>query len=97
MLWLFDCRDKGVVHNDDNPNAASGLESRIDNRTNCITAPGIYLLGITRYNRYTVDSRGQPIWTPSTSFRLVRCHDQDARRAFSLRPGSATPFHPQTE
>ena len=77
QLWLFDCAGKGVVHNDDDPDATTGLQSRIDNRTNCITQPGIYLLGITRYNRYPIDDRGQPIWAPGTSatFRQVRCPD----------------------
>lgn len=75
MLWLFDCAGKGIVHNDDNPDATTGLQSRIDNRSNCIPQHGIYLLGITRYNRYAIDSRGQPIWTPGTAPRSVRCPD----------------------
>jgi hypothetical protein len=32
-LWLFDEDGKGVVYNDDNPDATTGTQSRIDNRT----------------------------------------------------------------
>ncbi len=73
QLWLFRCDGFGVVHNDDNPNG-TGLQSRIDNRTNCIQSPGIYLLAITRYNRDAVNSRGELIWAASPS-NQVRCPD----------------------
>lgn len=75
QLWLFRCNGRGVVHNDDNPDANTGLQSRIDNRTNCIPQGGIYLLAISRYNRYPVDLLGQPIWDPGGNPRGVRCPD----------------------
>ncbi len=78
QLWLFRCDGVGVVHNDDNPDASTGLQSRIDNRTNCIQEPGIYLLGITRYNRDAVNSLGQLIWA-NTPGREVRCPDGTGR------------------
>ncbi len=75
QLWLFKCNGKGVVHNDDNPDAASGLQSRIDNRTGCIQQGGVYLLAISRYNRDAVAADGQPIWDPTGAGRGVRCPD----------------------
>jgi hypothetical protein len=39
QLWLFRCDGRGVVHNDDNPDASTGDQSRIDNRTGCIQQP----------------------------------------------------------
>jgi hypothetical protein len=84
QLWLFRCDGTGVVHNDDNPNATTGLQSRIDNRTNCITQGGIYLLAISRWNRDAVDSNGQLLWsTDITLSRQVRCPDG---------PGAANPI-----
>ncbi len=74
QLWLFRCDGTGVVFNDDNVNPGTGLTSRIDNSTGCITADGIYLLAISRYNRDAVDASGQLIWN-NTPFRAVRCPD----------------------
>jgi len=82
QLWLFRCDGTGVVHNDDNPDATTGLQSRIDNRTNCITEGGIYLLAISRYNRDAVDADGNLLWNNSP-FREVRCPDG---------PGAANPI-----
>jgi hypothetical protein len=81
QLWLFRCDGTGVVHNDDNPDATTGLQSRIDNRTNCIQQGGIYLLAISRYNRDAVDANGNLLWNNSP-FREVRCPDG---------PGAANP------
>jgi len=75
QLWLFKCNGRGVVHNDDNPDTGGGLQSRIDNRTNCIQQPGVYLLAISRYNRDPVARDGQPIWNPTGSGNAVRCPD----------------------
>jgi hypothetical protein len=76
QLWLFRCDGTGVVHNDDNPDATTGLQSRIDNRTNCIQQGGIYLLAISRYNRDAVDVNGDLLWSSDTTlFRTVRCPD----------------------
>ena len=74
QLWLFRCDGRGVVHNDDEPGGTS-LQSRIDNRTNCIQQPGVYLLAISRYNRDPVSIEGQPLWDPLGSGRAVRCPD----------------------
>jgi len=82
QLWLFRCDGTGVVHNDDNPDATTGLQSRIDNSTNCIQQGGIYLLAISRYNRDAVDSQGQRLWNDSP-FRSLRCPDG---------PGAANPI-----
>jgi hypothetical protein len=81
QLWLFRCDGTGVVHNDDNPDTGGGLQSRIDNRTNCITEGGIYLLAISRYNRDAVDANGNLLWNNSP-FNEVRCPDG---------PGAANP------
>ncbi len=75
QLWLFKCDGLGVVFNDDNPDATTGLQSRIDNRTNCISQAGVYLLAISRYNRDAVAQDGQPIWNPTGAGRGVRCPD----------------------
>jgi len=84
QLWLFRCDGTGVVHNDDNPDATTGLQSRIDNRTNCITEGGIYLLAISRYDRDAVDVNGNLLWrSDRTLFRTVRCPDG---------PGAASPI-----
>ena len=82
QLWLFRCDGTGVVHNDDNPDATTGLQSRIDNRTNCIQQGGIYLLAISRYNRDAVDANDNLLWN-SSPFREVRCPDG---------PGAANPI-----
>jgi hypothetical protein len=81
QLWLFRCDGTGVVHNDDNPDATTGLQSRIDNRTNCIQQGGIYLLAISRWNRDAVDATGNRLWNDSPS-RSLRCADG---------PGAANP------
>lgn len=70
QLWLFRCDGTGVVFNDD----SGGFQSRIDNSTNCIQQPGIYILGISRYNRDAVDANGQLIWN-NTPFGTIRCPD----------------------
>ncbi len=75
QLWLFKCDGRGVIHNDDNPDSTSGLQSRIDNRNNCIQESGIHLLAISRYNRDAVAADGQPIWSPTGNGRGVRCPD----------------------
>ncbi len=77
QLWLFRCDGTGVVHNDD----TDGSQSRIDNTPGCITEPGIYILGISRYNRDAVDANGQLLWN-NTPFTGVRCPDG---------PGAANP------
>ena len=82
QLWLFRCDGTGVVFNDDNPDATTGLQSRIDNRTNCIQQGGIYLLAISRYNRDAVDAQNQLLWN-NTPFDTVRCPDG---------PGAANPI-----
>jgi hypothetical protein len=84
QLWLFRCDGTGVVHNDDNPDATTGLQSRIDNRTNCIQQGGIYLLAISRWNRDAVDANGNLLWSSDTNLlRGVRCPDG---------PGAANPI-----
>ncbi|MDW8050947.1 MAG: DVUA0089 family protein [Armatimonadota bacterium] len=80
QLWLFRCDGRGVVFNDDNPDG-TGTLSRIDNRSNCITEPGVYLLAISRYNRDAVDANGQLLWN-NLPFNAVRCPDG---------PGAANP------
>ncbi len=75
QLWLFRCDGTGVVHNDDNPDATSGLQSTIDNRSGCLQQGGIYLLAISLYNRDPVNDRGQPLWNPGGAGRGVRCPD----------------------
>ncbi|MCS7066165.1 MAG: DVUA0089 family protein [Fimbriimonadales bacterium] len=73
QLWLFRCDGTGVVHNDDEVGGTS-FQSRLDNTAGCITAPGIYLLAISRYNRDPVDAGGARIWNDSP-FRSLRCPD----------------------
>jgi hypothetical protein len=75
QLWLFRCNGRGVAHNDDNPDASTGDQSRIDNRANCLRQPGVYLLAISRYNRDPVGPNNQPIWSPTGNGRAVRCPD----------------------
>jgi hypothetical protein len=92
QLWLFRCDGTGVVHNDDNPDATTGLQSRIDNRTNCIQQGGIYLLAISRYNRDAVDANGNLLWSSDTTLlRGVRCPDgPGAANAIAGWTGSTT-------
>ncbi len=73
-LWLFDENGKGVVHNDDNPDATTGLQSRIDNRTNCITQPGRYYLAVSIFTRRAAGCGEGLIWA-TTPARGVRCPD----------------------
>ncbi|GIV06704.1 MAG: hypothetical protein KatS3mg016_2279 [Fimbriimonadales bacterium] len=75
QLWLFKCNGLGMVHNDDNPDATTGLQSKIDNRNGCIQQAGVYLLAISRYNRDPVAQDGQPLWNPTGAGRDVRCAD----------------------
>ena len=92
QLWLFRCDGTGVVHNDDNPDATTGLQSRIDNRTNCIQQGGIYLLAISRWNRDAVDANGNLLWSSDTTLlRGVRCPDgPGAANAIAGWTGSTT-------
>jgi hypothetical protein len=73
-LWLFDENGKGVVHNDDNPDATTGTQSRIDNRTNCITQPGRYYLAVSISVRRAAGCGEGLIWA-TTPTRGVRCPD----------------------
>jgi hypothetical protein len=73
-LWLFDEDGKGVVHNEDNPDATTGLQSRIDNRTFCISQPGRYYLAISLFGRRAAGCNEGLIWA-TTPARGVRCAD----------------------
>jgi uncharacterized Zn-binding protein involved in type VI secretion len=73
-LWLFDEDGKGVVYNDDNPDATTGTQSRIDNRTNCITQPGRYYLAVSIFTRRAAGCGEGLIWA-TTPVRGVRCPD----------------------
>jgi hypothetical protein len=73
-LWLFDEDGKGVVYNDDNPDATTGTQSRIDNRTNCITQPGRYYLAVSIFTRRAAGCGEGLIWA-TTPARGVRCPD----------------------
>jgi hypothetical protein len=73
-LWLFDEDGKGVVYNDDNPDATTGTQSRIDNRTNCITQPGRYYLAVSLSGRRAAGCGDGLIWA-TTPARGVRCPD----------------------
>jgi uncharacterized Zn-binding protein involved in type VI secretion len=73
-LWLFDENGKGVVHNEDDPDASTGFQSRIDNRTNCITQPGRYYLAVSLFGRRAAGCSEGLIWA-TTPFRGVRCPD----------------------
>ncbi len=70
QLWLFRCDGTGVAFNDD----SGGVQSRIDNSSNCIAQAGTYLLAISRYNRDAIDANGQLLWNNSP-FTGVRCPD----------------------
>ncbi|MDW8052705.1 MAG: hypothetical protein RMJ83_09545 [Armatimonadota bacterium] len=72
QLWLFRCDGRGVVFNDD---FGGLLQSRIDNSTGCIAQSGIYLLTISRYNRFPVNYEGQPLWDPGGNPGGIRCPD----------------------
>lgn len=73
-LWLFDSDGKGVVFNEDNPDATTGFQSRIDNRTNCITQPGVYYLAVSLFGRRAAGCGEGLIWQASP-YREVRCPD----------------------
>jgi hypothetical protein len=63
QLWLFDANGKGVVANDD----SGGLQSRIDNTAGCITAPGVYYLAISGFQRNAAGCEGGGIWVGHTN------------------------------
>ncbi len=73
-LWLFDENGNGVVHNEDDPDASTGFQSRIDNRTFCITQPGRYYLAISLFGRRAAGCNDGLIWN-ATPYRSVRCPD----------------------
>lgn len=73
-LWLFDANGKGVVFNEDDPDATTGFQSRIDNRAFCITQPGVYYLAISLFGRRAAGCDGGLIWQASP-YRSVRCPD----------------------
>ncbi|GBC93647.1 hypothetical protein HRbin15_02148 [bacterium HR15] len=73
-LWLFDANGKGVVHNEDDPDATTGFQSRIDNRSFCITQPGLYYLAISLFGRRAAGCESGLIWA-TTPARGVRCPD----------------------
>jgi hypothetical protein len=73
-LWLFDEDGKGVVHNEDDPDATTGFQSRIDNRTFCITQPGRYYLAVSLFGRRAAGCGEGLIWA-TTPARGVRCPD----------------------
>jgi hypothetical protein len=73
-LWLFDEDGKGVVHNEDDPDATTGFQSRIDNRTFCITQPGRYYLAVSLFGRRAAGCSEGLIWV-TTPARGVRCPD----------------------
>jgi hypothetical protein len=59
QLFLFDANGVGVVANDD----TGGLQSTIDNTAGCITAPGLYYLAITRYNKDPLGCNDGGLWS----------------------------------
>ena len=67
-LWLFDADGKGVLHNEDNPDATTGTQSRIDNRGGQITQPGVYYLAISLFGRRAAGCEDGLIWSSSSSF-----------------------------
>ncbi len=73
-LWLFDANGRGVLHNEDNPDATSGLQSRIDNRGGQITQPGIYYLAISLFGRRAAGCQEGLIWQ-TTPTRAIRAPD----------------------
>jgi len=71
QLFLFDANGLGVSHNDDDPNGGV-LQSRITGQF--VTAPGLYYLAISKYNRDPVDVAGALIWA-NTPFNVERAPD----------------------
>jgi hypothetical protein len=63
-----------VVHNEDDPDATTGFQSRIDNRTFCITQPGRYYLAVSLFGRRAAGCGEGLIWA-TTPARGVRCPD----------------------
>jgi hypothetical protein len=59
QLFLFDANGVGVVAEDD----TGGLQSTIDNTAGCITAPGLYYLAITRYNKDPLGCNDGGLWS----------------------------------
>ncbi|OYT68538.1 MAG: hypothetical protein CFK48_11245, partial [Armatimonadetes bacterium CP1_7O] len=72
-LWLFDADGKGVLLNDDDPDATTGLQSRIDNRGGQITA-GTYYLAVSLSPRRAAGCEGGLIWQ-TTPYRSLRAPD----------------------
>lgn len=70
QLWLFDAAGMGVAHNDDNP--AGGLQSRLTGLF--VPGPGVYLLGISAYDRDPLNGAGLPMWL-DTPFNTERAPD----------------------
>ncbi|MFQ3611540.1 MAG: DVUA0089 family protein, partial [Fimbriimonadales bacterium] len=73
-LWLFDADGKGVLHNEDDPDATSGTQSRIDNRNFVITQPGTYYLAVSLFGRRAAGCDGGLIWN-ATPYRSIRTPD----------------------
>ncbi len=59
QLFLFDANGVGVVAEDD----TGGLQSTINNTAGCITAPGLYYLAITRYNKDPLGCNDGGLWS----------------------------------
>ncbi|MFA6044415.1 MAG: hypothetical protein WC718_05475 [Phycisphaerales bacterium] len=68
QLFLFDSNGVGVEFNDD----TTGLISRLDN--SFVTAPGLYYIAISGYNRDPLDADGSLLWN-NTPFNTVRAPD----------------------
>ncbi len=75
QLFLFSPDGRGVTHNDDTSNAQSTITGQF------VSAPGIYYLAISRYNRDPVDAAGALLWN-NTPFNVERAPDG---------PGAANP------
>ncbi|BCW94739.1 MAG: DVUA0089 family protein [Fimbriimonadales bacterium] len=74
VLSLFDADGKGVLLNDDNPDASTGTQSRIDNRGGQLTQAGVYYLAVSVATRRAAGCDDGPIWA-STADRLIRTPD----------------------
>ncbi len=70
QMWLFDADGYGVSFDDDDPNG--GLQSRLTGQF--VPGPGIYYLGVSRYNRDAVDGSGALLWN-SSPFNVERAPD----------------------
>lgn len=69
QLFLFNATGFGVTFNDD---SAGGFRSTLTSQF--VTAPGIYHIAITGYNRDAVDAGGALIWN-NTPFSVERAPD----------------------